>query len=411
MWKDRILSAAAAIAATAALTAIILYFFPLNHLTEGQLREGITYEVTGVPADTIVASVDGNGAPAELLTYEIGYTCSYLDYMMQMYTGEGLDLTGTLPTGENAQDYVKNAALDSVKQLLVLENVADRVGVTLSEEDQTALDGEIAELIEAAGGEDAFRAELYRVGLTLPGYERMSRASYLYSALHDAYTTPGSELYATDDTLHAYAVGLGYISADHILLSTVDPTTRQPLDEATVAEKRTLAEDILAQLRSSKEPEALFTELANQYSEDPGRVANPEGYTFTTGEMVEAFETAAYALDEGQISDIVESDYGFHILLRKPLDVDTAVEIVRDGYFDAFLSGEIEQAEVVVEPVVDSFDVAAIFEAVTAAQATAQEAAGETAQDAADETAQDTAGDAASDAAGDAELAENSLNP
>ena len=52
---------------------------------------------------------------------------------------------------------------------------------------------------------------------------------------------------------------------------------------------------------------------------NPGRATNPDGYVFTPGTMVASFEDAAAALEPGQISGIVESDYGYHIILRKDL--------------------------------------------------------------------------------------------
>ena len=57
----------------------------------------------------------------------------------------------------------------------------------------------------------------------------------------------------------------------------------------------------------------------NANSEDTGLAANPDGYAFTTGEMVQEFEDATRALEPGQISGLVESSYGYHIILRLPL--------------------------------------------------------------------------------------------
>ena len=114
---------------------------------------------------------------------------------------------------------------------------------------------------------------------------------------------------------------LGIYRAKHILLMTVDPETREPLDEETIAQKKAQADDLLSQLRAAEDPVALFDELMNQYSEDTGLAAYPDGYTAQKGQMVPAFEEAALALQDGEISDVVYSETtGYHIILRLPLD-------------------------------------------------------------------------------------------
>ena len=374
LWKDRILSAVLAVAITAAASAAVIRFSPEKpQFSPGQLEEGLTYEATGVPSDEIVVRVGDNGAPAELLTYQIGYSCSYLDYMLQMYTGAGLDLNGTLPSGENTKDYVMNESLELLKQQLVLENMAEQYDVTLTEADEAQLAATREQYIEQLG-EEGYLTEIYKLGLSEAGYDRVNRANLLYSALYDAYCTPGSGLYADEDVLHAYAAGVGYITADHILIPTIDLATREALSEETVAANRALAEDLLAQLRASEDPIALFKELADQYSEDTGRVTNPDGYTFTEGTMVEEFDSAARALGENEISDVVESAYGYHIILRKPLDVQTAIEAVREEYFDVLFLAEVEGAELERSPALDSFDVEAVYATLQAAQGAASEA-------------------------------------
>lgn len=95
--------------------------------------------------------------------------------------------------------------------------------------------------------------------------------------------------------------------ARHILIEVPADAT-----DDVVAKAQTKAGDILATLRASPER---FAELAQKESQDPGSAASGGdlGY-FGPGAMVKAFEDATYALAVGQISDLVRTDFGFHII-------------------------------------------------------------------------------------------------
>jgi parvulin-like peptidyl-prolyl isomerase len=60
-----------------------------------------------------------------------------------------------------------------------------------------------------------------------------------------------------------------------------------------------------------------FAALANEYSDDPGSAADGGNLgRFTRGQMVPAFSDAAFRLQPGGVSDVVESDFGFHVIQR-----------------------------------------------------------------------------------------------
>ena len=93
-----------------------------------------------------------------------------------------------------------------------------------------------------------------------------------------------------------------------------------PYDDATVAQQKALADSLLTLALEGEN----FDMLVEQYSQDPGSIAQPDGYYFTAGEMVPEFENTTRSLGMNEIG-MCESVYGYHIIKRLPLD-DSAVD-------------------------------------------------------------------------------------
>src|SRR6266478_6631489 len=103
------------------------------------------------------------------------------------------------------------------------------------------------------------------------------------------------------------------VHAEHILLMTVGKT------DAEIEEIHQKAEDVLKQAKKG----ANFEELAKKYSEDPGsKDKGGDLGWITQGQTVPEFEKTAFGLEKGKISDLVKTQYGFHII--KVLDKETA---------------------------------------------------------------------------------------
>jgi parvulin-like peptidyl-prolyl isomerase len=110
---------------------------------------------------------------------------------------------------------------------------------------------------------------------------------------------------------------------------TVNGDTGEALDAETVAKAKQTADELLAQLQNVEDPTKraeLFDQLMFEYNEDPGLAVFPQGYTFTNGEMYPVFEEAVFALEDYEISGIVESQAGYHILLRLPTTRNSVID-------------------------------------------------------------------------------------
>jgi len=100
------------------------------------------------------------------------------------------------------------------------------------------------------------------------------------------------------------------VHVSHILLSTMDMDTRKELPADKKEAKHKLAEELIKRARGGED----FAKLVKQYSEDPGSKDKGGEYTFPRGQMVPEFESAAFALKTNEVSDIVTTQFGYHII-------------------------------------------------------------------------------------------------
>lgn len=304
----------------------------------------LTFSAGDLANRTDLLTINGQSIPATQFFYWLAFSCGYF---MQQYGSYGLSLA----------DY-GDAILADTKSMAsyynILSQKAQELGCPLTDEQQAEVAGMMSQ-------DSDTRKVLY--GLTDEDLEFIFSVSHFYENLRDS-------LYPTvsDEELNNFVY-----QARHILLLTVDmngtPSLNEegvyaypPLDEAVIAEKKALAEDLLSQLRSAEDLDSTFNELMNQYSEDSGLSANPTGYVTTTGQMVAPFEQAALSLKPGEISDIVESVYGYHIILRGQVpDIGEYGDILRGNKLDADLENWMLNAQVDSYEGLEDLDVADFF--------------------------------------------------
>jgi peptidyl-prolyl cis-trans isomerase C len=123
------------------------------------------------------------------------------------------------------------------------------------------------------------------------------------------------------------------VRASHILLMTTDPKTNAELTEDQKAAKRKEMESLLKRARAGED----FAKLAKEYSEDPGSKDKGGEYTFPRGQMVPEFDAAAFSLATNQVSDIITTRFGFHIIKlsekipAKKVEYDKALTNIKEG--------------------------------------------------------------------------------
>ena len=213
-------------------------------------------------------------------------------------------------------EIICNNAIEEVTKMLVQYNKAIEMGLDLTEDENAECVNYINSMKTQMGGTTAYEQQLKELGTTADAFEKLYRKNFVAGKLYDHLIADGTIAASEEET--AEYIKTNYIKAAHILFSTQDATTGMAYDEATVASKKQLAEETLAKINAGED----FTTLMNELSEDPGLETAPTGYVFGKGEMVPQFEEAAFALGENEVSGIVETSYGLHIIKRLPLEVD-----------------------------------------------------------------------------------------
>lgn len=150
-----------------------------------------------------------------------------------------------------------------------------------------------------------------------------------------------AEALAADATYQAImAVGADTynqeIRARHILVSFLDDTGVK-LEGDELAAKLALAEELHQRAIDGED----FAALATEYTDDPGSQETGGEYTFGRDQMVPEFEAAAFGLEVGGISEIVETSYGYHII---KLEEKIAVTDEQVAEAEAVLESSVTEA-------------------------------------------------------------------
>lgn len=157
----------------------------------------------------------------------------------------------------------------------------------------------------------------------LAGMMGMSKETFLEAQHQNLYANnlqnalfPMDEVQEISDEEAKEIFMKDYVRVKHILFKTKDPTGETTPTDAEIAAATDKANQTLDKIRAGEDFESFLS-----LSEDPGTEAQPDGYIFTQKDSYDAaFKEASFALEIGEVSDLVESVYGYHIIKRYPLD-------------------------------------------------------------------------------------------
>lgn len=219
--------------------------------------------------------------------------------------------------GVTVEEFVKNDIKDVSVRTEVLYDKAMKEGFVMEDDAKAELMAQAATVFESYPPEVVakygFTLEQLQDTIVKQGYSELVFEEMTKDMVFDEAEV---QVIMEEDTdyqnMMTYGVDAFYdkVRARHILIKTVDD---QNLEYSAEDKAAALAkiEDLLAQVRAGED----FATLATENTEDPGSVETGGEYTFGRGDMVPEFEAGAYGLEIGGISDVIETQYGYHIIL------------------------------------------------------------------------------------------------
>jgi peptidyl-prolyl cis-trans isomerase C len=183
-------------------------------------------------------------------------------------------------------------------------------------------------LLERFGSQEAFERQMKAAGMTAADLrakiaQKLTAEAVLMRELNVTIMDAEAKQFYDDTNNSADFEQPEMVHVRHILLLTMDPVTHAPLSADQQQTKRKQIDDILKRIRSGAD----FAALAKQYSEDPSSKDNGgEMPAFPRGQMAPEFEAAAFSLTNNQVSDVITTAYGYHII--KLLDKTPAKKLV-----------------------------------------------------------------------------------
>lgn len=335
-----------------------------------EVPEDIIMQTAGIARDTPLITVDGAEVPAEEVLY---WVSNYAD----QYAAWGMtDLSMDMGDGQTLGQYYLDSAVETATLYQLMQNKADELKLGWDKEDQAAYDEQLQTMKESMAQQagldiqtqgDQVDTELVRLisymGLSQEGFFRINQASFLYNNLMEGLF--GAEGTDAPDTGKLDEAGVYH--AKHILIKA-EPTTDADgnVTDDGMAAAQAQAQEIYDQLLAAEDPMTLFDQLMTEYTDDVDSSGNvnggTDGYTFGPGEMVDEFYEGTKALGEGEISQPVQSQYGYHIILRLSADNEAGY----DKYAQIKMQDQIDQwmDEVQVErsETLESLDLQAFYD-------------------------------------------------
>ncbi|MBR5322654.1 MAG: peptidylprolyl isomerase [Clostridia bacterium] len=233
----------------------------------------------------------------------------------------------------NGVSQITDYVLNSLKETYGMFALADEYEITLTKEDKEYVSAYIEESKQGMTNEE-YIASLEKSFLTEDVYRFVLEVQQLEYLVYEHLMSESSGIINVDDATLEKALDEEFVRATHILFTYENEEERKAQLEK--------ANQILEKLKNGED----FETLKEEYSADTDLKGNKDGYYFTHGEFKNEFEYTAFDLEVGEISEVITTDVGYHIVKRLPIEddyVNEYFEELRTQYKTALYYKKVEE--------------------------------------------------------------------
>jgi len=226
-------------------------------------------------------------------------------------------------TPEQVKDELREAVPMLLNRVFILELV-NEAGIKA---DPTKVDADLAEFAKQIGGEDRLKMVMEQRGITRDMMiQQQMIAQFVETKVMPDIKVERAEVAAFYQENQAEFSENAQVRASHILVKV-----ERDADAATHAKAKAKAEGLLAQVKQGGD----FAELAKANSDCPSKAQGGDLDYFGEDDMVPEFSAAAFKMKKDDISEVVKTDFGYHVIKVtdskpakvQPLDEELSTEI------------------------------------------------------------------------------------
>ena len=214
--------------------------------------------------------------------------------------------------------YLKEKALNQVKTASAIREYASKNNIELDESDKKELKKEKEKYIKSLGGNSKFQKFLLNNETTEKSYDLMAETDKLYDKVLKKLYSEGKRKDLNEEELSKAQENYGneYFKIEQVILTTIDTETKKSLSDTTINQKNTLANTIHDLAVNGTD----FDELVSKYSEAAVDKEPPYYEYYKKGQLLTELEEAVVNLGNNDVSEVIQTNYAFHIIKKLELD-------------------------------------------------------------------------------------------